>query len=528
MILGFPSGQLSARNDSVPRYSLLNTLLGIAAEIDRAHHPGVPSPGWPGIERRAVLRGAASIAGAALLPRLPALAAAEARVAVVGAGLAGLTAAHDLFKAGLKPTVYEGSTRVGGRCYTIRSFPNQVAEHGGEFIDSTHDAIRGLAAALELQLDDLLAAEPKNSTSLYAFGGGYSVAQAQKDYAALYPLIQDQAKQIGDFSYKESNLFARTLDHITLAEWVTRYVPGGRASKLGQLIENAITEEYAADATAVSGLTPAPLFAPNTRTGFNLYYPGSDQRYHVRGGNDQIPRLLGEKLGDAVQTGAALVAVGRLPDSRIRLALNRDSRIIEAAYDRVILALPFSILNQLDTSKAGFRPLKRRAIATLGMGSSTKFQLRFRERVWLAAGCAGEIRLQSDLFQTTWDVTRAQSGDSGILNFWSGGRQAERSAALDPVDLAQSCLAEAERLLPGLTAAWTGEMTRDAWRDNPWSLGSYSYQPLGYATALSGIEAEPEGNCFFAGEHTARQSGYLNAAVETGQRAAKEVLASLK
>ncbi len=71
-------------------------------------------------------------------------------------------------------------------------------------------------------------------------------------------------------------------------------------------------------------------------------------------------------------------------------------------------------------------------------------------------------------------------------------------------------------------------MTRDAWKHNPWSLGSYSFQPIGYATTLSGVEGEREGNCFFAGEHTAEQSGYLNAGVETGQRAAREVLASLK
>ena len=110
------------------------------------------------------------------------------------------------------------------------------------------------------------------------------------------------------------------------------------------------------------------------------------------------------------------------------------------------------------------------------------------------------------------------------------GRPSGRRA-LDPDELAKGCLAEAEKLLPGLTAAWTGEMTRDAWRTNPWSLGSYSYLPIGYATTVFGIEEEPEGNCFFAGEHTmmpAVQRGYLNAAVETGQRAAKEVLHSLK
>ena len=417
---------------------------------------------------------------------------------------------------------------MGGRCYTIRSFPAQIAEHGGEFIDSTHTAIQRLTKAFDLELDDVLAAESNNANSFYLFGDGYSVAQAQRDYVALYPLIQEQTKQIGDFSYKRSSSFARELDRMSLAEWITRYVSGGRRSKLGQLIENAITEENAADATNLSGLMPPLLFAANARTGFDLYYPGSDQRFHVRNGNDQIIQKLAEKLGDNVQTGAALAAVARLPTGRVRLTLERDSQVIEGDYDRVIIALPFSILRQLDIAQAGFRGIKTRSIQTLGMGSSTKFQLRFRERLWQAVGCNGEIRLRSDLFQTTWDVTRAQTGESGILNFWSGGQQANRSATLDPVLLAQTCLAEAEKLLPGVTAAWTGEMTRDAWRNNPWSLGSYSYQPVGYATALSGIESEPEGNCFFAGEHTAAEPGYLNAAVESGERAAKEVLASLK
>ena len=106
--------------DRMPRSSLLNALMRIAADVDRAQRPARPVGWGPKIERRAALRGAASLAGMALLPRLPALAAAEARVAIVGAGLAGLTAAYELSKVGLKPDVYEGSTRLGGRCYSIR------------------------------------------------------------------------------------------------------------------------------------------------------------------------------------------------------------------------------------------------------------------------------------------------------------------------------------------------------------------------------------------------------------------------
>ena len=129
----------------MPRSSLLNALMRIAADVDRAQRPARPVGCGPKIERRAALRGAASLAGMALCP-MPALAAAEARVAIVGAGLAGLTAANELSKAGLKPVVYEGSTRLGGRCFSIRfQFHGQIAEHGGEFINHDHYAIRGLA-----------------------------------------------------------------------------------------------------------------------------------------------------------------------------------------------------------------------------------------------------------------------------------------------------------------------------------------------------------------------------------------------
>ncbi len=61
----------------------------------------------------------------------------------------------------------------------------------------------------------------------------------------------------------------------------------------------------------------------------------------------------------------------------------------------------------------------------------------------------------------------------------------------------------------------------------PWSLGSYSFYPPGYQTTLLGIEKQPEGNIFFAGEHTWSQAGYLNAGVASGERAARQVMSSL-
>jgi monoamine oxidase len=90
------------------------------------------------LSRRDVLFGAAAT-GAAMLFPLPGL-AQEATIAIVGAGLAGLAAAHRLrTRYGLNAHVYEGNTRVGGRCFTARGIfaQNQIAEHGGELIDTT-------------------------------------------------------------------------------------------------------------------------------------------------------------------------------------------------------------------------------------------------------------------------------------------------------------------------------------------------------------------------------------------------------
>ena len=84
-----------------------------------------------------------------------------------------------------------------------------------------------------------------------------------------------------------------------------------------------------------------------------------------------------------------------------------------------------------------------------------------------------------------------------------------------------------EPVLPGVTAKWNGRATVDYWLGNPWTKGSYSFWKVGQYTRFAGVEREPEGNCHFAGEHTSVDfQGYLNGAVETGQRAAQELLSA--
>ena len=168
-----------------------------------------------------------------------------------------------------------------------------------------------------------------------------------------------------------------------------------------------------------------------------------------------------------------------------------------------------------------------RSINELGMGRNTKLQLQFGQRFWLRENCNGEYRLRGT-FQTTWDVTRAQPGGAGILNFFSGGAAAVTAGQGDLTERARESLRELARYVPGIEAQWNGRVIRNAWDRNPWSLGSYALVGPGQYTSFYGVEGEREGNVYFAGEHTSIESqGYLDGAVETGKRAATEVLASL-
>ncbi len=496
----------------------------------RAHDPGAPAAR---AARRTFLRRAGALALAGTTPGWAGLAsgAADLRVVVVGAGLAGLTAAHALAQAGVRATVIEGSPRVGGRCWTERDAfaGGQIAERGGELIDTPHAAIRALATGFGLELDDLVAAEPPGGAPLAFFDGApYAVADIDRDFRAMRPHLSADAEVLGDElpTYRKHTAAQRALDRTSAREWIDTRVAGGTRSRFGQLLVNAYGEELGGDPDEISAITVVSLLAGSPAERF-APYEESDQRYHIRGGNDQLVRRLADGIGGPIETGTRLVAIARRPDGGFRLAVMRDTAVRDVDADRVILALPFTLLRVVDLRDAGFGARKLRSIRELGMGRNTKLQLQFAQRFWLPGNGTGEYRL-SGAFQTTWDATRAQAGAAGILNCFSGGSAAV-AAGLGDVDArARDALADLQRAAPERTREWNGRVIRNAWDRNPWTFGSYALIRPGQYTAFYGVEAEPSGHAHFAGEHTSIDAqGYLEGAVASGQRAAAEVLASL-
>jgi monoamine oxidase len=526
----------------MPRTPLAQHIQHLYSTHHEAHQRGVPveqvreERAERRVSRRDFLRAAGVAAGAAALAgRVPLANAATApRITIVGAGLAGLSAAYTLRQAGYLADVYEAADRVGGRCWTLRGAFNdgQIVEHGGELIDQGHTAIRQLAQSLGLTLDNLLQAEKNGAEPLYYFDAGpYTYAQASADFNAVYQKLH---RDVSEASYPTlfDNYTPRgwELDHLSIIDWINKSVPGGTGSKFGQLLDVAYNIEYGGESSQQSSLNLLYLLGYSGQGQLRIFGP-SNEKYHVRGGNDQIVTGLAQALAPGqIRLGHELVAIRLNANGSYGLTFKKGRTSVSVTADHVVLALPFSILRaSVDYRDAGFSTLKKTAIKQQGIGTNAKLHLQFTRRHWESLNCNGETFADTG-YQNTWDVSRAQPGASGLLVNYTGGNVGAGLTG-SATTRAAAFLQQIEPVLPGLSATWNGKASLDHWTSYPWTKGSYSYWKVGQYTQFAGIEGRPEGpngTCHFCGEHTSIDfQGYLNGAVETGQRAAGEILGAL-
>jgi monoamine oxidase len=539
------------------RTALLRSLKRLAKDHHQAETLGITPAelreraAAGGYSRRDVLkRGGALGAAAALGPGALARTAVAAtgsspRIAIVGGGIAGLNAALTLQDKGLASTVYEAGPAIGGRMHSDRSgywSNGQISEFCGELIDTNHTVMQSLAKRFALPLVDLHAAEPAGSTASYWFlGNRYTQAQADADFgpvrdaakkdltAAGYPTLYNSSKQAG-----------RDLDQMSVYDWIETRVPGGHSSAFGRLLDAAYNEEYGAETTDQSALNILYLIAyqPSPQ-GFEVYGV-SDERYHVAGGNQQLPEAIASTLPD-VRTGWRLTALARNGDGTLTLSFSTPSGSATVVADQVVVTVPFTVLRGLDYSRAGFDDLKKTAITQLGGGRNAKLQLQFASRLWNTSGPWGISTgdTYTDLgFQNTWDVTRAQSGATGILVNYAGGDLAGAyspgtpysNAAQNPkvATYAKSFLSKLEVVFPGITKQWNGKATLSTPFQDPNLLCSYSYWRVGQYTQFSGYEGAAQGPIHFAGEHCSQDfQGFMEGGAREGGRAALEVYHAL-
>ena len=496
------------------------------------------------LSRRGFLASAAATVSGVALAGAPAVAAkgSTPRVAIVGAGLSGLRAAHWLWTVkGIAATVYEANERIGGRCWTLRDHfaHGQIVEHGGAFINTDHNALRNLVNSLGLSLYEVNGGNQAPYSDVYWANGLYTYEQASVDWAAAWRSFKDAlAAAPYPQTYFSNTQAGLSLDRMTVDEWIDVNIAGGTQSRFGSLLRTNAVVEYGLDPGEQSALNLVYLLGWNAQNSLDPL-TGGDERFAVVGGNDQIIARMAQQLpSGAIQRGHVLEALTRRSDGTASLTFRVDRKSTTVTADKVILALPFTTLRDVDRREAGLSPLKERAIAQLGLGTNGKIHVQLESRPWLAAGYGGVTYSPIHELQCAWDDTVNQPGSQGgsvtpsspgILCQFPGGSATSAQwtgSAFGTAPQAQvdQFLRWAERVYPGVTSAYNGRSWRDAWHLNPWSRGAYTCPRPGQYTQVFGIPELPEGPFHFAGEHTSSEFfGFLNGAVQAGERAAKEV-----
>lgn len=447
---------------------------------------------------------------------LPRASDSAPRVAVVGAGLAGLTAAIDLTEAGWDVVVVEARDRVGGRVHTLHApfSAGLHAEAGGESIDDNHDRIQALVARFGLETERRPPDKLLESVTYYrrqrapiAELLGRRDGDVVRDYLRFGDALDAFSEGI-DPEHPERSPRAAELDRQSLAEFIRaqRLVP--EAEFLVRLQNRA---EYNAEAGQLSMLFVAQ------QTAVLAGVPDSaSETMRISGGNSRLPEAMAAALGDRVRLNAP---VTRIEHDAGGVRIHAGGEPIEAAH--LILAVPPPPLRRI-----AFEPALPAPVATmirrLDLGDAVKVTREYASRFWEAEGVPGFT--VTDLpFHVAWAATDSYRSAGGLLTQFITGRPARAAARLRDAQRIAHFQRQLDRVYPEGRALRTTHAATTAWANERYTGGGYAvYGPRQMASFWPLVRAGLE-RISFAGEHTESLAGFMESAVRSGHRVAAQL-----
>lgn len=486
---------------------------------------------WAGRERQAYTRrrflrdslyGGIAVGVGSIMPKFVFRFPPDARIAIVGAGMAGLHAGHILKNAGLEKsfTIYEGSGRTGGRMFTRKLNNNgMTTELGGEFVDSNHKDIFQLAQLFNVEILDRRSDTLPVVDSFFMEGRNHSFAEAVRAFGRIRKKICRDSKSVGK-NYDKPG--ATLLDNMSMKEYFDSLQTDAWFKKV---LEVAYIGEFGLDLPDQAALNFVDLIG-RQRKGLELFGVDSDERYKLKGGNEQLCDGLAKGLQNKIEFKHRLTAVKSKGDGFV-LNFQHDGGAKEVTADYVIMTIPYTMLRHVDgiDKLSGMTPEKLRCIRELGYGTNGKYFLEQKERVWRRQNQQGYLFTED--IHSGWDSYHLQGNNSGksIFTVFLGGLAGAQMAKGG----GEAFVPRVDKAFPGFQASYTGFNEKMNWSEYEFAKGSYACYRPGQWMSISGKEAEPVGNMYFAGEHCSEEfQGFMNGAAETGRVAAEQLIGVLK
>jgi monoamine oxidase len=446
----------------------------------------------------------------------------EADVAVVGAGLAGLSAAAAVTEGGRSALVLEARDRVGGRVLNHDLGEGKVVEVGGQWIGPTQD--RMYALVRDLGLSTFPTYDSGDSLALlggrrYRFSGALPRLNpvVLADFARGFARLERMARRVPpDRPWQAPR--AGGLDGQTLETWIRRTVKTRKARDMLRLYVRAV---FTTEPAALSLLFALYYMRSGTSLETLVSTTGGAQQDRVVGGSQLVPIRVAERLGDALRLG---VPVRRIQEAGAGVRVEGDEVDVRAG--RVIVAVPPTLAGRIayDPPLPGWRD---QLTQRMPHGATIKAHAIYDEPFWRREGLHGQAGSTHLPVGFTFDNSPPDGNPGVLVAFVEGdhARELGRGSSDHRRKVILDCLAE----YFGPRAAEPRQYVERDWTEEEWTRGCYGgHMPPGVLTRYGPALREPVGRIHWAGTESARiWTGYMEGAVESGRRAGAEVLSAL-
>jgi monoamine oxidase len=446
----------------------------------------------------------------------------HADVAIIGAGLAGLMAARELAAAGVSVCVLEARDRVGGRIWTRPASDGTLLDVGGQWIGPTQQRMNRLVAELGIETFktwDIGENVQYRGGERLTYSGAIPTTDAlvAGDVMEALLALNMMAMRV-PLESPWTAPDAAAWDSQTFATWIDANVsaPGART-----LLELAIQAVFSAEPRDLSLLHV--LFYIRSAGGLMdlLGVTGGAQETRFTTGAQPVANRLADALGDRVVLNARVHTIVQ-DDTGAQII----SDALRLSCARVIVALPPTLAGRLH-----YRPalpgLRDQLTQRMPMGTVVKVQCIYPTPFWRDAALTGQASSDVGAVRITFDNSPADSSRGVLLGFVEGdeGRvfgqrspQERRAAVLE-------CFVR----YFGAQAGQPLDYIEQSWAEEEYTRGCYAgYMPPGVWTMYGAALRAPIGRIHWAGTETATHwNGYMDGAVQSGERVAAEVLAAL-
>jgi len=441
------------------------------------------------------------------------------KVIILGAGLAGLAAAYELREMGYEVVVIEARARPGGRVYTLRDpFSDGLyAEAGATWVLSSHDHTLRYLKLFNIPLDPL----PTAGMDLMYHAQGITMTAAQMQRSLdVFGVRPDEcalglgglfARYVGATLARASSIDSicvlDAFDKMTFANFLRNQGASEQAIALMRLGNFDLMGDGPEEVSATHLLRDVALMQGRTLT------------YAIRGGTDRLPRAFASRLKENLIYRAVVKRIHRSAEMA-SVTIERDGALEVIEGDYIVCTLPFSVLKIVEIDPP-FSENKQKSIAELLYTAVTRIYLQTTKRYWKTDGLSKMF--VSDLpIRTVRDATINQPGNRGILEAYIAGPHARRVTAMTKQERLDFVLTQIETLLPGISENL--EISAEfSWHTDPWSLGAYMWFRPGQLESVVAQTSSPEGRIHFAGDHTSHWPGWMQGALQSGNRAALEI-----